>query len=173
MILEGKITNYSSLIHSIWFIFFLLSSRCQTVIERAFDSWNDREHKRRFRQTKLLLDLPPDYEPVKATRSITNSKRKQASVSSLQINKKPKNPKANAIKCGLLYLFSNYQKLLFFLLGANGCNSEISSNDPTQNEAIQCCHQNDKFNYVDSSENCFRWLCNRCRIKLGISTDHV
>ncbi|CAF1424337.1 unnamed protein product, partial [Rotaria sordida] len=75
----------------------LRSPRCQKVIERAFESWNDNEYHRRFRQIKLVLDVPPDYEPVKASRS-TDSKRKRSSMPSLPINKKPKNPKSKAIK---------------------------------------------------------------------------
>jgi hypothetical protein len=60
---------------------------------------------------------------------------------------------------------------LFFILGVNGCKKGISSNDPAQNEAIQCCHQSDEFDWVDLYDNCSRWFCNGCRIKLGISTD--
>ncbi|CAF3750395.1 unnamed protein product [Rotaria socialis] len=109
----------------------LRSARCQTIIERALESWNDREHNRRFRQVKLLLDVPPDYEPKKSTK-LVDFKRKKLSTSLQQINKKLKKPKSNASKY------------------ANGCKREVSANDPTQNQVIRCCHQNDEFD----------WFCN-------------
>ncbi|CAF4004026.1 unnamed protein product [Rotaria sp. Silwood2] len=132
----------------------LRSARCQQVMEKGFESWNDNKSNRRFRQMKLVLDIPSDYEPKKLTRP-NCSKRKRLSISSQSINKKPKNPKSKAIRC------------------ANGCKTEIAANDPTQYNAIQCCHQRDEFDWVDAFENCSRWLCNRCRIKLGISTDSM
>jgi hypothetical protein len=58
-------------------------------------------------------------------------------------------------------------------LGANGCKTSISETDPTQHEAIQCCHQSDHFSWIDYADNCSRWLCNSCRIKLKITTDSV
>ena len=58
----------------------------------------------------------------------------------------------------------------FFVTGAMGCKTEVSGEDPDQYDAIQCCHQSELFDSIDSEDNCSRWLCNGCRIKLGIST---
>jgi len=49
----------------------------------------------------------------------------------------------------------------------------VSSNDPYQSNAIQCCHQSEQFNWIESQENCSRWLCNGCRIKLSINVDSL
>ena len=59
------------------------------------------------------------------------------------------------------------------LAGANGCKREVSATDPSQSEAIKCCHQSEQFQWIDLDENCSRWLCNNCRIKLGIAVDSV
>ncbi|CAF1600223.1 unnamed protein product, partial [Rotaria magnacalcarata] len=56
---------------------------------------------------------------------------------------------------------------------ANGCKQEISENDPSQNQAIQCCHQNEQFQWIDYEDNCSRWLCNFCRIKLSIEIESI
>ncbi|CAF4219455.1 unnamed protein product, partial [Rotaria magnacalcarata] len=40
------------------------STRCQFVAEKAFESWNDYESKRRYNRTKLLIDVADDYEPT-------------------------------------------------------------------------------------------------------------
>jgi hypothetical protein len=61
--------------------------------------------------------------------------------------------------------------LLNLFAGANGCRTEISENDPAQNDAIQCCHQSDQFTWIDHRDSCSRWLCNNCRIKLSINID--
>jgi hypothetical protein len=53
-------------------------------------------------------------------------------------------------------------------VGANGCKTEVSGDDPTQSEAIQCCHQHEQFQWIDYEDNCSRWLCNKCRVKLTI-----
>ncbi|CAF4032391.1 unnamed protein product [Rotaria magnacalcarata] len=58
-------------------------------------------------------------------------------------------------------------------VGANGCKQEISENDPSQNQAIQCCHQNEQFQWIDYEDNCSRWLCNFCRIKLSIEIESI
>ena len=63
--------------------------------------------------------------------------------------------------------------LLLVVLDANGCKASISETDLTQQEAIQCCHQSDHIDWIDYIENCSRWLCNGCRIKLSIATDSV
>ncbi len=60
-----------------------------------------------------------------------------------------------------------------FFLGANGCKAGIAHDDPTQQNAMQCCHQSDQFDWIDYEENCSRWLCNGCRIKLKITTDSI
>ena len=54
--------------------------------------------------------------------------------------------------------------LLFVVLGVNGCKTNISETDLTQQEAIQCCHQSDHIDWIDYTDNCSRWLYNRCRI---------
>ncbi|CAF1348473.1 unnamed protein product [Adineta ricciae] len=67
------------------------------------------------------------------------------------MHKKSRKPKAKSIKC------------------ANGCKTEVSADDPVQAEAIQCCHQDEQFDWVEPVDNCSRWLCNNCRIKLSIN----
>ncbi|CAF3584619.1 unnamed protein product [Rotaria sordida] len=52
--------------------------------------------------------------------------------------KNQKKTKAKVIKC------------------ANGCNTQVSDDDPTQNEAIQCCHQSEQFDWIDYDDNCSR-----------------
>ncbi|CAF4996534.1 unnamed protein product, partial [Rotaria sp. Silwood1] len=39
----------------------LRSSRCQEVVNKSFESWNDLDHNRRLHQIQLLLDTPDDY----------------------------------------------------------------------------------------------------------------
>jgi hypothetical protein len=56
-------------------------------------------------------------------------------------------------------------------VGANNCRSEVSADDPFQSDAIQCWHQSDKFSWIENRNNCSRWLCNSCRIKLNITID--
>ncbi|CAF2752095.1 unnamed protein product [Rotaria sp. Silwood2] len=131
----------------------LRSSRCEQVVSKAFESWNDLDYNRRFHQIQLLIDAPDDYEPVKQIRSTV--KRNISSIHPEIMYKKPKKPKAKAIKC------------------ANGCKTEVSDDDPCQNEAIQCCHQSEQFEWIDYDENCSRWLCNKCRIKFGISINSL
>lgn len=94
---------------------FVSSARCQQVVERSFESWNDPEKNRRYRQMKLVLDVPSDYEPEKKTRSIS-TKRKRTSMTSESVQKKPKRPKSKAIKCkSVIYIFiiRNYYFLLY------------------------------------------------------------
>jgi hypothetical protein len=47
----------------------------------------------------------------------------------------------------------------------------VSAKDPAQKDAILCCHQNDELASIDAVDNCSRWLCNGCRMKMGITTD--
>ena len=117
---------------------------------------------------QLLLDVPDDYAPTKQVRS--NSKRSRDYIHQSEfINKKKK--KSKYIKCNLQFfcflLFSIY------VAGANGCKREVSESDPSRSEAIQCCHQNEQFEWIDFEENCSSWLCNYCRIKLGIRIDSI
>ena len=64
--------------------------------------------------------------------------------------------------------------LLFtFAIDANGCKREVSDLDPNQNNAIQCCHQHEVFQWIDLDENCSMLLCNYCRIKFGIEVDSI
>ncbi|CAF1348456.1 unnamed protein product [Adineta ricciae] len=39
--------------------------RCQEVIDKSFESWNNIDYHRRCHQIQLLLDTPDDYEPAK------------------------------------------------------------------------------------------------------------
>ncbi|CAF4257995.1 unnamed protein product [Rotaria sp. Silwood2] len=128
----------------------LRSSRCQEVVNKSFESWNDLDHNRRLHQIQLLLDTPDDYTPANQVRSV--SKRSRDYLQSEFIENKKKK-KSKYIKC------------------ANGCKREVSGTDPSQNEAILCCHQNEQFQWIDLEENCSRWLCNYCRIKLAIAVD--
>ncbi|CAF3984796.1 unnamed protein product, partial [Adineta steineri] len=131
----------------------LRSARCQHVVVKAFELWNDKNYSRRLNGIQVLADVSDDYQPIKQVRSV--AKRKLSSIQSETINKKPKRPKSYAIKC------------------ASGCRTSISSTDPTQYEAIQCCHQSDHFNWIDYTNDCSRWLCNGCRIKFKLTTDSI
>ncbi|CAF3918967.1 unnamed protein product [Rotaria sp. Silwood1] len=128
----------------------LRSSRCQEVVNKSFESWNDLDHNRRLHQIQLLLDTPDDYTPANQVRSVCKRNRDYLQSEFIE-NKKKK--KSKYIKC------------------ANGCKREVSGTDPSQNEAILCCHQNEQFQWIDLEENCSRWLCNYCRIKLAIAVD--
>ena len=46
----------------------------------------------------------------------------------------------------------------------------MSSDDPMQINAILCCHQHDKYEWVDKEDSCRLWLCNFYCIKLAIPT---
>ena len=74
------------------------SVRCQQVVERSFDSWNDPEKNRRYRHVKLMADAPSDYEPKKTSRP-NAQKRKRDSMPSKSVKKKSMVRKAKAIKC--------------------------------------------------------------------------
>ncbi|CAF1317940.1 unnamed protein product [Rotaria sordida] len=39
---------------------------------------------------------------------------------------------------------------------ANRCKTQVSDDDPTQNEAIQCRHQSEQFDWIDYDDNCSR-----------------
>ncbi|CAF1919155.1 unnamed protein product [Rotaria magnacalcarata] len=102
------------------------SERCQFVASKAFDSWNDYEYKRRYNRTKLLIDIEDDYEPATQKRRPVQ-KRKIIPSDSNKIQQKKK--KTTAIKC------------------ANRCGRVIASDDPQQVNAIQCCHQNEFYEW--------------------------
>ncbi|CAF3071681.1 unnamed protein product, partial [Rotaria sp. Silwood2] len=127
--------------------------RCQYVVTEAFKSWNAKDYRRRLHEIQVLADFSDDYQPVKQVRSV--AKRRSSFIGSQIMCKKPKNLKSKAIKC------------------ANGYKTSISRDDPTQIEAIQCYHQDDQFEWIEYDENCSRWLCNGCRIKLKITTDSI
>ncbi|CAF1642712.1 unnamed protein product, partial [Didymodactylos carnosus] len=130
------------------------SVNCHRVIENAFNLWNDPEANRRWRRTKLIIDVPQDYEPTRQIRpTVKSRKRTRISMIYSGQSSKPKKPRSTAVKC------------------ANGCKRTISSNDPLQEDAIQCCHQNDFNDWVEHEDNCSRWLCNVCRILLSIPVD--
>ncbi|CAF1353559.1 unnamed protein product [Rotaria sordida] len=124
------------------------SSRCQEVVNKSFESWNDLNHNRRLHQIQLLLDTSHDYTPTNQVRSVSKRSRDYLQLEFIE-NKKKKNQ------------------------SANGCKRETSGTDPSENEAILCCHQNEQFQWIDLDENYSRWLCNYCRIKLAIAEDPV
>ncbi|CAF2094261.1 unnamed protein product [Rotaria magnacalcarata] len=127
--------------------------RCQQIANKAFESWNDPMHNRRLNQIQILIDLPDDYEPAKQVRSVV---KRNLSLFCLEMShKKTKTTKAKAIKC------------------ANGCKTEVSGTDSTQNNAIQCCHQSEQFEWIQHNDNCSRWLCNGCRITLSIDINSL
>ncbi|CAF4195506.1 unnamed protein product, partial [Rotaria magnacalcarata] len=131
----------------------VLRKKCQQIANKAFESWNDPMHNRRLNQIQILIDLPDDYEPAKQVRSVV---KRNLSLFSLEMShKKTKTTKAKSIKC------------------ANGCKTEVSGTDSTQNNAIQCCHQSEQFEWIQHNDNCSRWLCNGCRITLSIDINSL
>ncbi|CAF1519124.1 unnamed protein product, partial [Rotaria magnacalcarata] len=100
-------------------------------------------------RTKLIVDIPDDYIPEKQARLTHKQKRHLSTNDDCAIESKKQ--KVKAIKC------------------ANRCGKCIAADDPTEIHAIQCCHQNEYYDWVE--DNYSRWLCNTCRIKLGISTE--
>ncbi|CAF3318565.1 unnamed protein product [Rotaria socialis] len=127
----------------------LQSDKCRNIIERAYKSWNGRDKNRRISRTKLIVDIPDDYIPEKQARFTHKQKRHVSTNDDCAIESKKQ--KVKAIKC------------------ANRCGKCIAADDPTEIHAIQCCHQNEYYDWVE--DNCSRWLCNTCRIKLGILTE--
>jgi hypothetical protein len=95
MILEGKTLKPVFGIYNKEVFFFSL--RCQQVVEKAFLSWNDKDHCRRLREVQLLTDVTDDYQPTKQVRSI--SKRNLSLMDLKVICKKSKGSKSTAIKC--------------------------------------------------------------------------
>jgi len=134
----------------------IFSKRCNQIIEKSFCLWNNPDENRRWKRTKLIIDIPDDYKPRRQTRS-TNIKKKRANP--LEIHQvhsgRPKRPKSTAVKC------------------ANGCRRTVSYDDPFQQDTIQCCHQVEFYPWINDDEGCSRWLCNYCRIKLAIPTDSL
>ncbi len=124
------------------------SDRCREIIQKAYDTWNAPDERRRINRTKLLIDVPDDYVPSKQVRPNAR-KRQQIPIDNCPVQ--PKKQKAKAIKC------------------ANRCGKTIAADDPLELHAIQCCHQNEYYEWVE--DNCSRWLCNTCRIKLGVSIE--
>lgn len=97
----------------------------------------------------MIIDVPDDYEPIKQSR--TTHKRKQESTTTDIDLAESKKKKVIGINC------------------ANHCRRFIDDNDPEEIHAIQCCHQQEYYDWIPAS--CSRWLCNVCRVKLGISID--
>lgn len=134
----------------------IFSKRCHQIVEKSFNLWNDPDENRRWKRAKLIIDIPDDYEPTRQTRPNNVKKKRVESFKTNDLNSnRPKRPKATAVKC------------------ANSCRRTISYADPFQNDAIQCCHQNEFYSWVNENEGCSRWLCNYCRIKLAIPTDSL
>ncbi|CAF1376387.1 unnamed protein product [Adineta ricciae] len=126
----------------------LRSNRCRQIVQEAYDSWNKPSENRRIQRAQLIIDVEKDYDPIKQVRRCEKRKKQSSAMSNL--SSQPKKRKANAIKC------------------ANGCGKYIAGDDSEEMNAIQCCHQNEFYSWIE--DNCSRWLCNTCRIKLGIST---
>ena len=100
----------------------------------------------------MIIDVPNDDEPSKQIRS--PRKRKQESTTTTDIClTEPKKSKVKVIKC------------------ANRCGKYIADDNPEEIYAIQCCDQRKYYDWDEA--NCFRWLCNTCRIKLGLSIDTI
>jgi hypothetical protein len=112
--------------------------------------WNGSKRNRRILRTQLIVDVPDDYEPSKQVR---DSKRKRQSTTTNDCLIEAKKKRMTSIKC------------------ANGCGAGVADDDPAEVNAIQCCHQREYYPRI--SENCSRWLCNTCRVKLGISTETI
>ncbi len=51
--------------------------------------------------------------------------------------------------------------------------TSISTDDPFQSDAIQCCNQSKQFSCIKHQYDCSRWFCNDCRIKLNITIDSL
>lgn len=151
MIWEGKTIVLQNSKGNYFYFWFHFSDRCRYFVRQAYDLWNEPSENRRIRRTKLVIDVPDDYEPSKQIRCY--EKRKKKSITTNDCSIEPKKRKSNAIKC------------------ANGCGQYIAGDDPAQMNAIQCCHQLEFYNWVE--ENCSRWLCNTCRIKLGVTTTTI
>lgn len=111
---EGNSGDFCDSREDSFVLSFLFSARCQQVIEKSFESWNNNGSNRRFRQMKLVLDVPSDYEPVKMTRP-NCSKRKQLSKSSEPIKKKPKNSELRSVRCEF-FIHIWLSKLIFLPL---------------------------------------------------------
>jgi len=146
------------IIKEILFLYLLIifSKRCHQVVEKSFALWNNPDENRRWKTEKLIIDVPDDYEPSRQTRlRIIQQKQTEAPKTNSLSSNRPKRPKATDVKC------------------ANSCRRTISSDDPFQKDAIQCCHQCEFYSWINDDEQCSRWLCNYCRIKLAIPIDSL
>ncbi|CAF2551925.1 unnamed protein product [Rotaria sp. Silwood2] len=126
----------------------LRSDRCREIIQKAYNTWSGQDERRRINRAQLIIDVPDDYIPSKQIRPNTR-KRQLTTIDNCLV--KPKKQKAKAIKC------------------ANRCGKSIAADDPEETHAIQCCHQNEYYDWIE--DNCSRWLCNTCRIKLAVSIE--
>lgn len=129
------------------------SIRCQQIVEKAFSLWNEGKYSRRLHRVQLLTDISHNYQPMKQVRSVT--KRNLSIMNLKEISKKTKTSKSITIKC------------------ANHCDTDISPDEPFEQDAIECQHQSARFSWIDSKLNCSRWLCYDCQIKLKIKTDSI
>ena len=121
-----------------------------------FDLWNNPEEKHRWKRTKLVIDVPDDYDLNRQTRTRNiTTKRAALSYTHSLNSSKPKRPKVTAVKC------------------ANDCHRTIQYDDPFQKDAMQYCDQSEFYTWISDNEGCFRWLCNYCRIKSIIPIDSL
>ncbi|CAF3763057.1 unnamed protein product [Rotaria sp. Silwood1] len=97
------------------------SARCQFVTEKAFESWNDYESKRRYTRTKLLIDVADDYEPTRQTR---RQEPKRKLISNPDDEVKRKKQKVKAIKYNIYV-----QSCQVFICSKNSTNNEIGSDN--------------------------------------------
>ncbi|UJR29731.1 hypothetical protein I4U23_017279 [Adineta vaga] len=98
--------------------------------------------------TKLIIDVPDDYEPIKHSRA-THTRKQESATTDISLPE-AKKKKVKGIKC------------------ANRCGKYIID-DPEEIHAIQCFHQQEYYDWIEV--NCSRWLRNVCRVKLRISID--
>ena len=73
------------------------SAECRQVLSKAFDSWNDQDYHRRFRQMKLIEDVSDNYEPKKQVRSVAPKNVRPARLP--VADGKSKKRRARAIQC--------------------------------------------------------------------------
>ncbi|CAF4458620.1 unnamed protein product [Rotaria socialis] len=116
----------------------LRSTRCQEVIEKSYNTWNGNDENRRINRIKLLIDVPDDYTPSKQARLRPGKQKRPLSTTQQQlVQNKNKKTKTDALKC------------------ANRCGQRIAGGDSSEMHAIQCCYQNEFYDWIE-------YNCSRC-----------
>ncbi|CAF4081892.1 unnamed protein product, partial [Rotaria sordida] len=64
------------------------SSRCQEVVNKSFESWNELNHNCRLHQIQLLLDTSHDYTPTNQVRSVSKRSRDYLQLEFIENKKK-------------------------------------------------------------------------------------